>query len=266
MSGQKSVELNQILAQWPQNSVVTSRWLESHGVYRQLVQKYVLGGWIQKIGSGAYQKPGDQVSWQGALTAIQNQLELPIYLGGLALLSLRGYGQHIPAAGKTPLHLYGKKGVELPRWFLKQEWAKYTLYSHKILFPKKPELGLTLLTTENGFELKVSSLERAFFEMIDDLAHLDFEQVYEVCERLTGLRPALIQELVEVCTSIKVKRIFCFVADRTNHSWFKKLNLSKVDLGQGKRIVVSNGSFDSKYKITIPKQYALNNVEMKNEE
>lgn len=262
MSGRKPVQLNQILAQWPQNSVVTSRWLASHGVYRQLVQKYVLGGWVQKIYSGAYQKPGDQVNWQGALVAIQNQLGLPIHLGGLALLSLRGYGQHIPAAGKTPLHLYGKKGVELPKWFLKQEWAKYTIYSRKVLFPKKPELGLTSLITDKGFELRVSNLERAFFEMIDDFAHLDFEQLYEVCERLTGLRPMLVQELLEECHSIKVKRIFCFLADRTHHSWFKKLNLGKIDLGHGKRTVVQNGRFDSKFKITIPKQYA----EIKDEE
>ena len=262
MSGQKPAELNQILAQWPQNAVVTSRWLESHGVYRQLVQKYVFGGWIQKIDSGAYQKPGDHVNWQGGLSAIQNQLKLPVHLGGLSLLSLRGYGQHIPATGKNPLHLYGKRGVELPKWFSKQEWAKYTTYSRVVLFPKKPDLGLTSFVTENGFELQVSSLERAFFETIDDLAHLDFEQVYEVCERLTSLRPVLVQSLLDECTSIKVKRIFCFMSDRANHPWFKKLNLRRVNLGEGKRTVVKNGAFDSNYKITVPKQF----IEAKNEE
>lgn len=256
MGRQKSAELNQILAQWPQNCIVTSRWLESNGVYRQLVQKYVLGGWIRKIGSGAYKKPGDQVSWQGALTAIQKQLELPIHLGGISLLNLRGYGQHVPGVGKTPLNLYGKKGVELPRWFLKQEWAKHTTYSYKALFPQSPDLGLTTFTNECGFKLKASSLERAFFEAVDELANLDFEQIYEVCERLTGLRPALLQKLLEECSSIKVKRIFCFMADRTNHAWFKKLKLNSVDLGQGKRTVVKNGSYDPKYKITVPKQFA----------
>jgi len=207
-------------------------------------------------------KAGDQVSWQGALTAIQNQLNLPIHLGGISLLSLRGYGQHVPGVGKTPLNLYGKKGVELPRWFLKQEWAKHTTYFYKVLFPQAPDIGLTTLTTGGGLELRVSSLERAFFETIDMLAHLDFEQVYEVCERLTGLRAALLQRLLEECSSIKVKRIFCFMAERADPTWFKKLKLDSVDLGRGKRTVVKNGRYDQKYKITVPKQFA----KIKNEE
>ena len=254
MGGRNPAELNKILAQWPQNCVVTSTWLEAHGVYRQLAQKYVSGGWIKKLHSGAYQRPGDQVNWQGGLLAVQSQLELPIHLGGASLLGLRGYGQHVPAVGKNPLNLYGGPGVELPKWFLKQPWAKYVSYSRKTLFTKA--VGLTSFTTELGLELKASSVERAFFELIDDLAHLDFEQVYEVCERLGGLRPQVLQELLETCNSYKVKRIFCFMANRVSHPWFKKLNLAKIDLGTGKRTVVKNGGFDSKYQITVPKQYA----------
>lgn len=259
MGRQNTTVLNQILAQWPQNCVVTSKWLENHGVYRQLTQKYVSGGWIKKIDAGAYQKPGDQVGWQGALFAVQDQLKLPVHLGGTSLISLRGLGQHMPAMGKTPLNLFGRRGVELPRWFLKQSWSKYTSYSHKSLFPKKPELGLTTLSVEGGISLKVSSLERAFIEMIDDLASVDFEQVYEICERLTGLRPSVVQELLENCSSYKTKRIFCFMAERVAHSWFKKVNLTKVDFGKGKRAVVKGGCYDPKYKITVPKQYEVKN-------
>lgn len=259
MGGQYHSKLNKILAQWPQNCVVTSAWLEAHGVYRQLAHKYVAGGWIKKLHSGAFQRPGDQISWQGGLFAVQKQLELPIHLGGASLLGLRGYGQHIPAAGKTPLNLYGGPGVELPKWFMRQPWSKHVSYSRKTLFSKP--VGLTKYTTEQGLELISSGVERAFFEMIDDLAHLDFDQVYEVCERLSGLRPQVLQELLEKCNSYKVKRIFCFMANRVSYPWFKKLNLKKINLGTGKRVIVKNGSFDSNYQITIPKKYAEASLE-----
>ena len=36
------------------------------------------------------------------------------------------------------------------------------------------------------------------------------------------------------------------------HSWVKKLDLSKVDFGKGKRMLVRGGRFDSKYNITVP--------------
>ncbi len=263
MGRQNNPELNKILAQWPQNCVVTSSWLESHGVYRQLVHKYVLGGWIKKIDSGAFQKYGDQVNWQGALFAIQRQMHLPVHLGGASLLTLKGYGQHIGASEKVSLHLYGLKDTKLPRWFVKKNWAAQVTYSRKVLFEKNAEsLGMTTWTSDSGILLKTWTVERAFFEMVDDPAHLDFQQVYEVCERLNGLRANLVQELIESCTSIKTKRIFCFMANRANHAWFKKLNLSKVDFGNGKRTIIKKGSFDSKYQITVPKQYA----EVKNEE
>jgi hypothetical protein len=255
MSGQNTLKLNTLLAEWPQNRVVTSTWLEAHGVYRQLIHKYVKGGWIQKLAAGAYQKAGDQVDWSGALNAIQEQLRYPIHLGGASWISLKGYGQQVPITSKTPLNLYGRPGVELPRWFRKGPWSKHTTYSKRSFFGDSTEIGLTTWTMESGLTLVVSSLERAFIEMVDDMAKLDFEQLYEVCERLTGLRPALVQELLENCTSFQTKRIFLFMAERCGHAWFKKLNLNKIDLGKGKRTVFKKGRFNSKYQITVPRQF-----------
>ena len=88
--------------------------------------------------------------------------------------------------------------------------------------------------------------------------NFDLVECYELMENLNDLRPTLVQELLEACTSIKVKRLFLFMADKLNHSWYKHLNLSKVDLGKGKRSLVKDGVYISKYQITLPKTLANN--------
>jgi hypothetical protein len=50
---------------------------------------------------------------------------------------------------------------------------------------------------------------------------------------------------------VKVKRLFLWYADRHGHAWFKHLDQSSIDLGKGKRQLVSQGHFDSRYQITL---------------
>ena len=88
--------------------------------------------------------------------------------------------------------------------------------------------------------------------------NFDLLECYELMENLNDLRPSLVQELLEACTSIKVKRLFLFMAERHNHSWFKHINLSKIDIGKGKRSLVKGGVYQSKYQITIPRTLANN--------
>jgi hypothetical protein len=51
---------------------------------------------------------------------------------------------------------------------------------------------------------------------------------------------------------VKVKRLFLYMAERHEHTWLSKLDISKVDLGKGKRMIVPNGRFNAKYQITVP--------------
>ena len=48
------------------------------------------------------------------------------------------------------------------------------------------------------------------------------------------------------------------MAEKLNHSWYKHLNLSKVYLGKGKRSLVKDGVYISKYQITVPKKLVSN--------
>jgi hypothetical protein len=81
-------------------------------------------------------------------------------------------------------------------------------------------------------------------------------EVFELMEGLNNLRPVTVQKLLEGCTSVKVKRLFLYLADKAEHEWYNYINLDKIDLGSGKRAIVSDGVYVSKYQITVPKDLA----------
>lgn len=78
--------------------------------------------------------------------------------------------------------------------------------------------------------------------------------LYYVMEQLTTLRPGLVQTLLEQNSSVKMKRLFLFMAEKAGHAWFSDLDLQKIDTGSGKREIVPNGVYDSKYQIVIPEE------------
>ena len=109
----------------------------------------------------------------------------------------------------------------------------------------------------NGTQLLISSPERAFMECLllspEQFSLLDS---YYVMEMMTTLRPALIQQLLGACSSIKVKRLFLYMAEKAGHSWFRALDLGKIDLGRGVRNISATGRFISKYQMIVPSELA----------
>ena len=79
-----------------------------------------------------------------------------------------------------------------------------------------------------------------------------FDEARLVMGNLVTLRPEVVQGLLEACRSVKVKRLFLYMAESHEHAWLSKVDLSKVDLGKGKRMIVPHGRYDSKYRITVP--------------
>jgi len=47
---------------------------------------------------------------------------------------------------------------------------------------------------------------------------------------------------------------FLYLADKAGHERLSYINLDKVNLGPGKRAIVSDGVYVSKYQITVPKE------------
>jgi hypothetical protein len=78
-----------------------------------------------------------------------------------------------------------------------------------------------------------------------------YEEAVQVMESLTSLRPQVVQQLLENCTSVKTKRLFMHAAERSSHPWLKRLDLSKIDFGSGRRTIHPGGRLDNKYNLVV---------------
>ncbi len=253
-------KLNKLLQDLPQGAVATQAWLDRCGVYRQLAWQYVASGWMQQLGRGAFIRTGDSVDWLGAVYALQEQLGLHVHVAGETALLLRGHGRFLPLGRGQVVYLFGENGVRLPSWFSNAAWPERIEYRSPKLFESMDGLGVSAVEYK-GFSVRVAAPERAMVEVLhlagnnDALSHAD-----ELMSGLTTLRPELVQQLLEGCRSVKVKRYFLWSAETCGHHWFQKLNPDRIELGQGKRQLFKGGAYNAKYRITVPRKEGLPDV------
>ena len=228
-----------------------SSWLVQQGYTLDLQKRYKKSGWLESIGTGAMIRSGDSVNYLGGIYALQTQAGLSVHVGGRTALSLQGQGHYIEmSAGR--IVLFGANRKSLPEWF-KNYWKQRIDYYTTSFLPVDVELKHF---EEKSFSVKVSSLARAIMECLF-LApkYQELFECYELMENLNNLRPKSVQTLLESSSSIKVKRLFLYLAEKCNHQWLKHLDLTRIDLGSGKRSLVKNGVYISKYKITVPREF-----------
>lgn len=250
MNGQKETKLNRLLKKFPSGCVATQHWLKKHDIYRQLVEAYCKSGWLSKIGHGAYTHQNDDVSWTGGLYAIQQQLELPIHVGAKTALERKGLAHFLPMGGGG-VFLFGMSSVRLPKWFTEYDWKANIHYSMPKLFDPDAELGLTKEDL-GQYSIKISSPERAIMEVLHFVPQKEsFESARQLMKGLTTLRPQLVQELLEKCQSVKIVRLFLFLAEECGHDWVEELDIGRINLGDGKRVIVKDGRLDPIYNITV---------------
>lgn len=253
MSTKRQFKLKKLLQSVPNGAVCLATWLESIGISRDLQTRYRKSGWLMSIGIGAFIKPGDNVEWQGGVYAIQKQANLSIHPGGLTALTFQGLAHYLRLGGGT-VYLFAKPRTILPKWFKNNDWNKPVEFYRSAFLPES--LGLVEYK-ESMFSINISTPERAILECLYLAPEkMDLVECYQIMEGLVNLRPQLIQELLEKCTSIKVSRLFLYMAERSKHAWLKHLDKTKFNLGKGDRSIVKNGVYISSYKITIPKELA----------
>lgn len=232
-------------------SLVTSTWLEEKGVSRSLQKHYLRSGWLETFGRGAYKKPGDTITWQGAISAIQQQSELNVHVGAGSALMLHGLSHYL-RLNQESLFLFTPHKRKIPKWFLDADWDFNVLHKQTEFLPS--EIGLTTYE-EGNFTLKVSSPERAILECLY-LAprHFDLVECYHLMEGLVNLKPKLLSELLVECSSIQVKRLFLYMAEKAKHQWLHFVKTEQINLGNGNRMLTKNGVYVSKYQLSIPKE------------
>jgi len=245
-------KINQILQKWPQGTVITTSWLKRQDVSRQSVDNYKNSGWLERIGQGAYKRKGDEISWPGALYTLQELEKVPVHVGGKTALELQGYGHYIKMAARDKVILWKTPEVRLPSWFRSYDkWRSKLDIRSVTLF--SDEVNALSDATVREVEIRISSAERAILEYLYDVPrHEGFDEANYIIQGLGSLRPNLLQGLLEACTSVRVKRLFMYMAEHHHHSWLEKLDPSRIYFGKGKREIFKGGKLNKKYKIVVP--------------
>ena len=246
------IKINSLIQSLPKGSVILPSWLLSQGYSYELQQRYRKSGWLKSIGKGAMIKSGDSLILTGALSALQSVENLNIHIGGRSALELQGFAHYLQINNpETTLFLNGR--AKLPVWFENNDWSTKTKLFRLSLFNDET-LGMTDFQ-EGELTMKISNPARAIMECFalcpDKFPLLES---FELMEGLSSLRPAKVQKLLENCKSLKVKRLFLHFAEKANHSWFKYLDISKINLGAGNRSLVERGVLVSKYKLVLPNE------------
>lgn len=247
-------KLNNLLRIWPNGTVGTQFWLEQQAIYPQLSKKYVTNGWLTKIGHGAFIKAGDQVDLFGGLYALQQELKLPVHLGGKSALDFLGSSHFVPKHNNiTYIYNYGV-GAEryLPAWF-NQFFAKHSIhYVRTKLF--NTELGLIEHHT-NTFCVKLASVERALFELLALVPEevITYQHAYLIMQNQVFLRVDLVQELLESCSSQLLKRLFLHLTKKCGLPVLERLRFNNIELGQGRRTIGNKAAvYDPEFKLAVP--------------
>ncbi len=275
MNKRNSSKLNRLHSLLEEGLLAPTSWLEEQGYSRALLSKYVESGWLVSPARGVYRRPGPQLKWQHVVASLQLLAGSFLHVGGRTALIHRGLGQYVRLSGAETILLHGPE--VLPAWVNKlglQERfvvrndamfgalrARLDTQGVLVDFHDQPigagqlaDFGLQQMTWGAwDWGLLYSSDERAMLEVLQDVPTK--ESVYEadvLMQALGHLRPARVSALLQACASVKVKRLFLALADRHRHAWLAHLDLTKVDLGTGKRMLVRGGKLHPKYLITLP--------------
>jgi hypothetical protein len=237
----------------PKGLVLLSPWLVSEGYSYELQQRYRKSGWFRSVGKGAMIRTGDIPVLSGAIAALQEQAKLNIHIGGRSALSLHGLSHYLQINPVETTLFIGGKSL-LPLWFTRNNWDTEIKLFRVSLFEKE-EIGLTDYR-DGELIMKISSAARAVMECCCLCPNqFPLDELYELIEGLSTLRPTQIQSLLEQCKSIKVKRLFLYFSEKAGHAWFKYINTAKIDLGTGVRsLTADNGMFVAKYQLVLPKE------------
>ena len=114
MISSKALKIKPHLDAWRPHMVATSKWPGARGITPQDVRNYLKSRWLVSLGRGAFKRPGETVTWKGALYSIQTQLDLPLHVGALTALEMTGY-QHFLRLGGSKVYLFSEPNALLPK-------------------------------------------------------------------------------------------------------------------------------------------------------
>ncbi len=254
MSAKK--EQSEMLERWlPHGLIASKKWLLEQGFSRHTLDNYVKSGQLVAVTSGVYSKANVLLTWQGVVCSLQRMMAVPVLVGGATALELLGVGHYLSVSGNKTVHLYSQ--AKAPSWLNRLPLAVEFIWHSSMGWGAESaaheQQVVTHLWREDLPALLLSATERAYLELLAEVPDkVSFEHADEIMQGLTSLSPRRLQWLLEYCQSVKVKRLFFWLAERHGYGWFNKLNPERVNFGAGKRMLCKGGRLDAKYQITVP--------------
>lgn len=254
-------KINWLTTQVAPGSLVLQQWLLANGISYSLAHKYLHSGWLKKFSTGVYYRPDtlseQKPSWAHAVDALHRQAGVALRLAGLSSLAEQGLAHYVSMDTSTSwLGVESQKA--LPKWFRgfpDHNWV----YCHTGKLNLVADKDLSYVNV-NNLSLPASSPELAAYEVVDAIGKkISFEHAAELFQGLVNLSPRKVQDLLSRSRAVRTNRLFLFLSHYSSHAWANHLDESQIAFGAGKRQVIANGHYDSRYQITVPKQFADGN-------
>jgi hypothetical protein len=254
MTRKNTSNINLLMKSTKTGMLLTSKWLMEHGISNKLVWWYAHSGWLEKVANKLYKKSSDTITWPSVVAVLQQQLNLPVHVGGKTAIQLLGKAHYVAMQPSEKIDLYMTEKVKLPDWLNKISGChtSFNIFS-KLVFKDDGNVAIVKREFEN-FAILLSAPERAMMEILADIPKQHtYEEAYLIMENLAKLRPQVVQLLLEKCCLVKVKRLFLHLTEKCQHNWLAELDLNRIDLGHGKRKIGTGGIYDAKYQLSVPK-------------
>ena len=250
-----SSKINWLIENSKPGMLVLQSWLSKHGVSPSLAATYRNSTWLNKLSAGLYVRVGREQQWQDVVVCLQNQANIAVHLAGLSSLGYQGRSHYLQLNSEK-IWLSLAVDARMPTWFTRlPDNDRYVISTIKLSSVNDKDL---MVLDIQGEKIWTSTQELAILEVLEAVpSQISFEHAAELFQGLVNLSPRRLQSLLERHKSVKTKRLFFFLARYNNHTWLKRLDEDKIDLGAGKRQIVKGGRFDTRYQITVPANFNL---------
>lgn len=253
-----SSKLNWLLQNTAPGSLVLQSWLTKNGISPSLANKYTHSDWLQKLRAGVYVRSGREPQWNDAVLCLKNQLEVSVHLAGLTSLTYQGRSHYVHLTRQV-IWLCVEDKAKLPKWFKEFPNVEWLLLSNQKL--NMNDLKYLTEVEIKGERLKASVPELAAYEIANAVPKsLSFEHAAELFQGLVNLSPRKVEVLLQSSRAVQTNRLYLFLADHYAHAWIKRIDKANIDLGAGKRQIVSGGKLDQKYQITVPESFVSRGI------
>ena len=271
------LKLNKLPTILPEYILVDAAWLAAQGYSGVQASRYADAGWLERPTRGVYMRPGSRLHWQAVLVSLQTVLGNPLAVGGLSALEMQGCAHYIYPQMPATIWLHGPKPP--PPWLARLDAGKKFVFrrtgrlfaseskyncpaqrrfwhSREQLFapPAEMPVGVRQLSwSEKRFAIWVSGPERAMLELLAEVpGNYRVDDADVLIDGLTAMDPQLLQEMLADCRIIKVKRLALWFVRRHFPRLLDHIDMDRIDLGRGNRVIARGGFLDKDYKITLP--------------